>query len=58
MKSAVAILENESNTVTAETRKSVRPVLVPKTTKPVDNNITRRVEAALDVDFANGSMPA
>jgi len=33
-------------------------MLVPKIGKRVDDNVTRRVEAALDVDFANGSMPA
>jgi len=58
LKSAVAILEQETNTVIAETEKPARPMLVPKIGKRVDDNVTRRVEAALDVDFANGRMPA
>jgi hypothetical protein len=58
LKSAVAILEQETNTATAETGKPARPVLVPKAGKRADNYVTRRVEAALDADFANGSMPA
>ena len=58
LKSAIAVLEHETNIVTAETAKPARPVLVPKIGKRADNVITRRVEAALDADFANGSMPA
>ena len=58
LKSAVAILEHEPNTVTAETGKPTGPVLVPNSAKRVDDYVTRRVEAALDADFANGSMPA
>lgn len=58
LKSAVAILELETNAVTVETEKPARPMLVPKGSKPVDNFVTRRVEAALNADFANGSMPA
>jgi hypothetical protein len=58
LKSAVAILEQEMNTATVETGKPARPVLVSKIGKRHDNSVTRRVEAALDADFANGSMPA
>jgi hypothetical protein len=58
MKSAIAILEQESNTVTAVTGKPARPILVPKAGKATDNYVTRRVEAVLDADFTNGSMPA
>ena len=34
-----------------------KPYLVQGPTKQ-DGSMTRRVEAALDADFANGSMPA
>jgi hypothetical protein len=57
-KSAVAVLEREPNTVAVDTGKQAGPVLVPKAGKRVDNYLTSRVEAALDADFANGSMPA
>jgi hypothetical protein len=55
LKSAIAILENEPNATTAV---AGMPVLVPNTGKRADDTVTRRVEAALDSDFANGSMPA
>jgi hypothetical protein len=58
LKSAIAILEDETNTATAETASSSRPMLVPKISKRADNYVTRRVEAVLDADFANGNMPA
>ena len=58
LKSAVAILEHETNIATADVERPSRPMLVPKTAKRVDDFVTRRVEAALDADFANGSMPA
>jgi hypothetical protein len=58
LKSAIAILETESNSLTPETGKSTGPVLVTNSARRVDNRVTRRVEAALDADFANGSMPA
>ena len=57
LKSAVAILD-ETNTVASETGKPTGPVLVTKPGKRIDDYVTRRVEAALDADFANGSMPA
>jgi len=57
-KSAVAVLEREPNTVAVDTGKQAGPVLVPKAGKRADNYLTSRVEAALDADFANGSMPA
>ena len=56
-----AIVEDETNTSTAEARATAGPagpVLVANAGNRPDNRITRRVEAALDVDFANGSMPA
>ena len=58
LKSAVAVLEREANTVAVDTGKQTGPVLVPKAGKRVDNYVTSRVEAALDAEFANGSMPA
>ena len=58
LKSAVAVLEREPNTVAVDTKKQTGPVLVLKAGKRVDNYVTGRVEAALDADFANGSMPA
>ena len=58
LKSAVAVLEREPNAVAVDTKKQTGPVLVPKAGKRVDNYVTGRVEAALDADFANGSMPA
>ena len=58
LKSAVAVLEREPNTVAVDTGKQAGPVLVPKAGKRIDNYVTSRVEAALDADFANGSMPA
>lgn len=60
LKSALAILGNETDTA-AEAQTATRPgkpVLVANTGNRPDNRITRRVEAALDGDFANGSMPA
>ncbi|MGA9565631.1 MAG: hypothetical protein WBS19_08925 [Candidatus Korobacteraceae bacterium] len=35
-----------------------KPYLVPEAAQGSDNVITRRVEAVLDAQFANGSMPA
>jgi hypothetical protein len=58
LKSAIAVLEQEPDTITAETGKAAGPVLVSKASKRVDDHITRRVQAALDADFTNGSMPA
>ena len=58
LKSAVAVLEWEPNTVAVDTGKQAGPVLVPKAGKRVDNYVTSRVEAALDAEFAVGSMPA
>ena len=57
-KSAVAVLEPEPNTVAVDTGKQLGQVLVPNAGKRVDNYVTRRVQAALDADFANGSMSA
>jgi hypothetical protein len=50
-----AIVENE--TETAITNVPVRPYLVPQG-QADSAPLTRRVEAALDADFAHGSMPA
>jgi hypothetical protein len=36
----------------------VKPYLVSNAPQGSDNTITRRVEAVLDAQFANGSMPA
>jgi hypothetical protein len=58
LKSAVAVLEWEPNTVAVDAGTQAGPVLVPNAGKPVENYVTSRVEAALDADFANGSMPA
>ena len=61
LKSAVAILANQPDTLTAEAHTDIRPgklVLVTSTGNRPENQITYRVEAALDADFANGSMPA
>jgi hypothetical protein len=58
LKSAIAILANEPETTAEAIAKSSGPMLVPNTGKRIANRITRRVEAVLDVDFANGSMPA
>jgi len=61
LKNAVAILENETYMAVAEGPTGERqtgPVLVTSAGKRSDNVISRRVEAALDADFANGSMPA
>jgi len=61
LRNAAAILETETNTPVAEAQAAERqagPVLVTSPGKRSDNVITRRVEAALDADFANGSMPA
>jgi hypothetical protein len=57
LKSAIAIRDTETET-TAEVPVAAKPVLVPKSGRRPDNRITSRVEAALDVEFANGSMPA
>jgi hypothetical protein len=57
LKSAIAILEQETSSTTSDAI-TAGPVLVRNSHKPVDSYLTRRVEAALDVDFANGSMPA
>ena len=58
LKSAVAVLEREQHTVAVDAGKQSRPVLLPNAGKRVDNYLTSRVQAALDADFANGSMPA
>jgi hypothetical protein len=58
LKSAIAIPEQDSNTARAKTGMPARPALVHNAGKRADNTLTRRVDAALDVEFANGSMPA
>jgi len=58
LKSTLAILEQETNIATAEAGKPARPMLVSTDGKRPDNFVTRRVEEALNADFANGSMPA
>jgi len=35
-----------------------KPYLVSNAAQGMDNLVTRRVEAVLDAQFANGSMPA
>ncbi|HZD32811.1 MAG TPA: hypothetical protein VE779_14265 [Candidatus Angelobacter sp.] len=56
-----AIIEEEeviTGTVDSDaTGKHPKPFVVSNTGKRGDN-FTSRVEAALDLDFANGSMPA
>jgi hypothetical protein len=37
---------------------AAKPYLVSNAPQGTDNVITRRVEAVLDAQFANGSMPA
>ena len=46
LKSAVALLEREPNTVAVDTGKRPGPVLVPNAGKRVDNYVTSRVELA------------
>jgi hypothetical protein len=58
LKSAIAILANEPETTVENQSVNAKPVLVSNRGNRRDNHITRRVEAVLDVDFANGSMPA
>ena len=56
-KSAFAIPEQDSNTAKVKAGPA-GPALGHNAGKRADNTLTRRVEAALDADFANGSMPA
>jgi hypothetical protein len=58
LKSAIAILENEPEMTVENQPITAKPVLVSNRGNRRDNQITRRVEAALDFEFANGSMPA
>lgn len=37
---------------------SGKPYLVPNAAQGKDNAVTRRADAVLDAQFANGSMPA
>jgi hypothetical protein len=59
-KTAIAILENETITSAAEAhagQDQAKLFLVPDG-KDSGQPMTRRVEAALDFQFARGSMPA
>jgi hypothetical protein len=42
----------------AVTDKNPKPFVVSRQGSPSSDTLTRRVEAALEADFANGSMPA
>ncbi len=56
-----AIVEEDMVTTTIDSvagEKHPKPFVVTAGRKPLGDNLTRRVEAALDADFANGSMPA
>ena len=56
-----AIVEEELVTDTVDAvagDKHLKPFVVAPGRKPQGDTLTRRVEAALDADFANGSMPA
>ena len=56
-----AIVEEEIVTATVDSvagEKRPKPFVVSQAWKQAGGSLTRRVEAALDVDFANGSMPA
>lgn len=56
-----AVLETEASDFVLEEQvveTSAKPYLVSNATQGKDNAVTRRVEAVLDVQFANGSMPA
>ena len=56
-----AIVEEEMVTKTIDSvteEKHPRPFVVSRGTTPSGSSFTRHVEAAIDVDFANGSMPA
>jgi hypothetical protein len=56
-----AIVEEEMVTATVdsvEEEKHPKPFVVSHGTKRSGDTFTRRVESALDKDFANGSMPA
>jgi len=50
-----AIVEVEEEVVVAT--EPAKPYLVARQNTP-DGSMTRRVEAVLDTDFTNGSMPA
>lgn len=56
-----AIIEEEMITNTVDSvggEKQPKPFVVTAQRKPQAETLTRRVEAALDADFANGSLPA
>ena len=56
-----AIVEEEMVTSTVDSvadEKHPKPFVLAEGRKRPDGSLTRRVEAALDADFANGSMPA
>lgn len=56
-----AIVEEEMVTSTVNSvadDKHPKPFVVSQGWKQPGDTLTRRVEAALDKDFANGSMPA
>jgi len=56
-----AIVEDEMVVSTVDAvaeEKHFGPYIITKLSKRGEKELTRRVEAALDKDFANGSMPA
>ncbi len=56
-----AIVEEEMVTSTVDSvagEKHPKPFVVGKGPHQSGDTLTRRVEASLDADFANGSMPA
>ena len=56
-----AIVEEEMITSTVDSvtdEKHPKPFVVSHGRKQSGDALTRRVESALDIDFANGSMPA
>jgi hypothetical protein len=56
-----AVIETETSDFVVEAQvieALAKPYLVSNAPQGADNVITRRVEAVLDAQFANGSMPA
>lgn len=53
-----AVFEEEVAASAVEPSGSTKPYIITKLGQRLENVLTRRVEAALDADFANGSMPA
>jgi hypothetical protein len=55
-----AVIEAEQSdfVLEAEVVETAKPYLVSGVPQSKDNAVTRRVEAVLDAQFANGNMPA